>query len=139
MGWVYRYLESLARCYYDKRGLILVLSGLPVFMVLMIVLMIKNHVIPALIKRALNKERPFVVGNGQTVRDFIYVDDLVEGVLKVLINIVSEPINVSDGTPVKIEQLVETILAVCDKSSFNMIHQTDCCPISILDNTKADT
>ena len=144
IGWVYRYLESLARCYYDKRGLnIGVIRTTSIYGPYDRFDDQKSHVIPALIKRALNKEDPFVVwGNGQTVRDFIYVDDLVEGVLKVLDQYcIAEPINVSDGTPVNIEQLVETILAVCDHSvplQYDLTKPT-AVPYRVLDNTKADT
>ena len=76
----------------------------------------KSHVIPALIKRAIRKEDPYVVwGNGETVRDFIYVDDLAEGVLRMLgANCNAEPINISNGSQTKIRELVDIILKVCD-------------------------
>jgi GDP-L-fucose synthase len=75
-----------------------------------------SHVIPALIKRALCKENPFVVwGDGRTVRDFVYVEDLVEGVLMVLNeNCTADPINISNGTPVSIKDLVDVVLDICD-------------------------
>jgi GDP-L-fucose synthase len=43
------------------------------------------HVIPALIKRVLNDENPFIVwGSPNVVRDFLYVKDVVNGALLVL-------------------------------------------------------
>ena len=144
IGWVYRYIEALARCYYDKRGLnIGVIRTTSIYGPYDRFDDQKSHVIPALIKRALNKEEPFMVwGNGQTVRDFIYVDDLVEGVLKVLDQYcIAEPINISDGRPVSIKQLVKTILEVCDHSvslQYDLTKPT-AVPYRVLDNTKADT
>ena len=144
IGWVYRYIEALARCYYDKRGLnIGVIRTTSIYGPYDRFDNQKSHVIPDLIKRALNKEEPFMVwGNGQTVRDFIYVDDLVEGVLKVLDQYcIAEPINISDGRPVSIKQLVETILEVCDHSvslQYDLTKST-AVPYRVLDNTKADT
>ena len=44
-----------------------------------------SHVIPALIKRTEKKENPFVVwGTGNEERDFLFVDDLVRGCIKII-------------------------------------------------------
>ncbi len=74
----------------------------------------KSHVLPALIKRALAREDPYVVwGTGNTVRDFVFVDDFVEDVLGVLERYsVCDPINVSSGTTIRIREAVEVILKV---------------------------
>ncbi len=73
IGWVYRYIEQLVRCYYEKRGLqIGVLRTSNIYGPYDRFDDKKSHVIPALIKRALNKETPFFVwGDGETIRDFI--------------------------------------------------------------------
>jgi GDP-L-fucose synthase len=96
VGWVYRYLEELARCYTVK-------ADMPIGVIRTTNIYgpydrfddQKSHVIPALIKRAVRKENPYVVwGNGNTVRDFVFVEDLVEAVLKVLtIGCPDTPIN----------------------------------------------
>lgn len=44
----------------------------------------RSHVIPALIKKVLEDDRVVVYGNTQTIREFIYVDDVVEGMLYAL-------------------------------------------------------
>ena len=42
----------------------------------------KSKVIPALIRRAVEKHDPFVVwGDGMDVKDFIYIDDYIDGIL----------------------------------------------------------
>ena len=144
IGWVYRYLEQLAKCYYDKRGLqIGVIRTSNIYGPYDRFDDEKSHVIPALIKRALAKEDPFVVwGNGDSIRDFVYVEDLAEGVFKVLERYcIADPINISNGTPVNIKELVRVIL---DISDHRVIPQYDpvkptAVPYRVLDNTKADT
>jgi GDP-L-fucose synthase len=75
----------------------------------------KSHVLPALIKRALKKENPFVVwGDGSAIRDFIYVDDFVEDLLNVLDNYcVGEPLNIGSGEETSVREAVAVILDVC--------------------------
>lgn len=75
----------------------------------------KSHVIPALIKRALAREQPFIVwGGGDEVRDFIYVRDLVEDVLDLVATTdESGPLNIGSGRPIKIRGAVQEVLDVC--------------------------
>ena len=143
VGWVYRYLEKLAKCYQDKSKLnIGVIRTTNIYGPYDHFDDQKSHVIPALIKRALRKEEPYVVwGNGHTVRDFIYVDDLVEGVLRVLKNDCNaDPINISSGKPVSIRELVDIILKVCDHPVTPKYDSTKptAVPYRVLDNSKAD-
>tara|TARA_B100000315_G_scaffold237873_1_gene255087 strand:- start:7881 stop:8831 length:951 start_codon:yes stop_codon:yes gene_type:complete len=143
IGWVYRYLEQLALCYYQKRGLqIGVIRTSNIYGPYDRFDDEKSHVIPALIKRALAKEDPFVVwGNSDTIRDFIFVDDLVEGVLRVLNGYcIAEPINISYGTPVSINELVKVILEICDHHVSPQFDSTKptAVPYRVLDNTKAE-
>lgn len=55
------------------------------------------HVIPATILKAFNKNNPFQVwGDGTEQRNFIYIDDFVDGFLKVTeLEIYGDPINIS--------------------------------------------
>jgi GDP-L-fucose synthase len=144
IGWVYRYLEQLAKCYYQKRGLqIGVIRTSNIYGPYDRFDDEKSHVIPALIKRALAKEDPFVVwGNGDSIRDFVYVEDLVEGVCKVLERYcIADPINISNGTPVSIKELVRVIMDICDHQvspQYDPAKPT-AVPYRVLDNTKAGT
>jgi len=144
IGWVYRYLEELAKCYYQKRDLkIGVIRTTNIYGPYDRFDDEKSHVIPALIKRALRKETPYVVwGNGHTIRDFIYVNDLVEGVLRVLDGYCNaDPVNLSNGVPTSIQDLVDVILKVCDhpvKPKYDPTKPTSV-PYRILDNTKFNT
>ena len=142
IGWVYRYLEQLARCYRDKRGLnIGIIRTSNIYGPFDRFDDQRSHVIPAIIKRALARETPFTVwGNGHTVRDFVYVDDLVEGLLRVLHGYCcADPINISHGAPTTISELVKTILEVCDHpvEVRQDIAGPTAVPYRVLDNTKA--
>jgi GDP-L-fucose synthase len=80
----------------------------------------KSKVIPALIRRAVNKENPFKVwGNGNDLKDFIYIDDLVQGSLLALEKLNSpDPINIASGQPITIRKVLTHILkASCYESA----------------------
>jgi len=71
-----------------------------------------SHVIPALIRRALRRERPFIVwGDGEQSRAFQYVTDVVRAfplAVERLSN--AEPINLGTPDAVRIRDLAELIL-----------------------------
>lgn len=75
----------------------------------------KLHVIPATIMKAVAKENPFIVwGDGTAIRDFVYVDDFVDGIMEVINReIWNDPINIATGTETTIKQMVETIINLC--------------------------
>ncbi len=71
-----------------------------------------SHVIPALIKRAVEKENPYVVwGTGNEIRDFLHVKDLVRGCM-LLLEKYSEcdPVNIGSGEETTIREIVENII-----------------------------
>ena len=70
-----------------------------------------SHVIPALIKRALEKENPYVVwGSGEEIRDFLHVRDLVRGCFLLLEKYsTADPINIGSGKEYKIKDVVKII------------------------------
>lgn len=71
-----------------------------------------SHVIPALIKRAVDKENPYVVwGSGEEIRDFLHVRDLVHGCFLLLEkNSNSDPVNIGSGKEYRIKDIVKIIL-----------------------------
>jgi GDP-L-fucose synthase len=102
----------------------------------------KNHVVSDLIMRAERKENPFVVWGDATkqIRDFIYVDDLIDGLLLTLENhAVADPINIVSGRHTTIAELVKIIINHSDYSPEIIYDITKpvALPIRILDNTKA--
>jgi len=76
------------------------------------------HVVPALIKRVLDNENPFVVwGTPDVVRDFLYVKDVVKAALLVLEKGESmRPYNVGAGITVTVGDIVNAILKSTGKT-----------------------
>lgn len=75
------------------------------------------HVIPALIKRAFSNENPFLIwGNGQATRSFLYVEDLVEGIMLAMEKGGLDPINLGTNEEISIKDLVKLILKISKKN-----------------------
>jgi len=76
------------------------------------------HVVPALIKRLLSGEDPFVVwGSPDVVRDFLYVKDVVNGALLILEKGESmRPYNLGYGGGISIGEIVDSILKATGKT-----------------------
>jgi len=74
----------------------------------------RGHAIPQLILKADKGMNPFEVwGDGSQVRDFVYVDDVIDALLLVTEkNPNAIPYNVASGTPTTVTQLVKTITKI---------------------------
>ncbi len=67
-------------------------------------------VIPSLIRRAVDGENPFVVwGDGSPIRDFIFSEDVAQGMILAMEKMPPQPINLGSGQGVRIKDLVEII------------------------------
>lgn len=101
-----------------------------------------SHVIPALIRRAVSKEDPFIVwGTGDEIRDFLHITDLVEGCLLLLEkHAVCDAVNIGYGEAVPIKKIVEIILKAAGHNSarieFDKSKPTTI-PIRMVDTSKA--
>jgi GDP-L-fucose synthase len=74
-----------------------------------------SMVIPSLIRRALSGENPMTIwGDGSPIRDFIFAEDVARGMMLMVAQGVSEPVNLGSGRPVSIRQLVEVIVDCLD-------------------------
>lgn len=73
----------------------------------------KSHVIPALIKKAVRRQDPIEVwGDGNDVKDFIYVKDLVQGILGAMVYIEKfQPINIASGRPATVREALHSVLS----------------------------
>ncbi len=70
----------------------------------------RGHVIPQLIMKADSKMDPFEVwGDGTQVRDFTYVDDVIDALLLVTEKSNGRTYNVATGIPTTVTELAETI------------------------------
>lgn len=67
-------------------------------------------VVPSLIRKAQENDVLEVFGDGSPIRDFIYADDVAKGMLHVVENKITEPINLGSGGGHTIKNLVELVL-----------------------------
>ena len=75
-----------------------------------------GRVLPAFIGQALRGEDLTVFGDGSQTRSFCYVDDLVEGIYKLLLSDYSYPVNVGNPDEITISQFAEEIIKLTGTS-----------------------
>jgi dTDP-glucose 4,6-dehydratase len=68
-----------------------------------------GRVVPAFICQALAGEPLTVFGDGSQTRSFCFVDDLIEGIMRVLFSEISDPVNVGNPAEMTILQFAERI------------------------------
>ena len=107
----------------------------------------KNHVIPALIKKIhdakINNDNEVILwGSGEAYREFIYINDMAEGIIHILENYKkNEPINLGTGNEVTIKNLailISKIVGFEGEINFD-ISKPDGMKRKILDSTKIET
>ncbi len=69
-----------------------------------------GRVLPAFIGQALRGEDLTVFGDGSQTRSFCYVDDLVEGIYRLLFSDHAEPVNIGNPGEITISQFAEEII-----------------------------
>ena len=69
-----------------------------------------GRVLPAFIGQALRGEDLTIFGDGSQTRSFCYVDDLIEGILKLLNSNYSEPVNLGNPSEISIKDFAEEII-----------------------------
>jgi dTDP-glucose 4,6-dehydratase len=71
-----------------------------------------GRALPAFIGQALRGEDLTVFGDGSQTRSFCYVDDLVEGIYRLLLSDYSEPVNVGNPDEISLKDFAEEIIAL---------------------------
>ena len=69
-----------------------------------------GRVLPAFIGQALRGENLTVFGDGSQTRSFCYVDDLVEGIYRLLLSDYSGPVNIGNPDEITILDFAEEII-----------------------------
>lgn len=69
-----------------------------------------GRVLPAFISQAIRGEGLTVFGDGSQTRSFCYVDDLVEGIYRLLMSDYSQPVNIGNSDEITILEFAEEIL-----------------------------
>ncbi|HMJ69337.1 MAG TPA: UDP-glucuronic acid decarboxylase family protein [Cyclobacteriaceae bacterium] len=69
-----------------------------------------GRVLPAFIGQALRGEDLTIFGDGSQTRSFCYVDDLVEGIYRLLLSDYAFPVNIGNPSEITIKQFAEEIV-----------------------------
>jgi len=142
VGWMKRYTEILAQFYHRNDMMkIAIVRPANIYGVQGDFSDESGHVLPALIRRALEKQTPYQVwGNPDVVRDFTHSVDMARACLDVVEHYaVCDPINIASGNLVTIGESVDLILK-CTKHDVKPEYD-ESKPVTIqyraLDTTKA--
>ncbi|MCA6364562.1 MAG: SDR family oxidoreductase [Bacteroidetes bacterium] len=81
-----------------------------------------GRVLPAFIGQALRGEDLTIFGDGTQTRSFCYVDDLVEGIYRLLMSDCAEPVNVGNPQEITISDFAEEIIKLTGTSQKVVYH-----------------
>ncbi|MBI5217247.1 MAG: SDR family oxidoreductase [Ignavibacteriae bacterium] len=76
-----------------------------------------GRAIPAFMSQALCNEPVTVFGDGSQTRSVCYVDDLIDGIFRLLMSDVIEPVNIGNPDEIPMIQLAEEIIQLANSSS----------------------
>jgi dTDP-glucose 4,6-dehydratase len=76
-----------------------------------------GRAVPAFISQALRNEDVTVFGDGSQTRSFTYISDLVEGIIRLMLSNVNEPVNIGNPRETTIEEIARTIIRMTGSSS----------------------
>ncbi|NDF59845.1 MAG: SDR family oxidoreductase [Crocinitomicaceae bacterium] len=81
-----------------------------------------GRVLPAFIGQALRGEDLTIFGDGSQTRSFCYVDDLVEGIYRLLLSDYAEPVNIGNPDEITIKQFAEEIIKLTNTNQKVVYH-----------------
>lgn len=81
-----------------------------------------GRVVPAFIQQSLTGEPLTVFGDGNQTRSFCYVDDLVEGIYRLLLSDEPNPVNIGNPTEMTIREFAEEVLRLTGAKSELTFH-----------------
>jgi dTDP-glucose 4,6-dehydratase len=76
-----------------------------------------GRAVPAFISQALRNEDVTVFGDGTQTRSFTYITDLVDGIIKLMLSDVNDPVNIGNPREMTIEQIAKTIITMTGAKS----------------------
>jgi dTDP-glucose 4,6-dehydratase len=81
-----------------------------------------GRAIPNFIIQALNHQPLTVYGDGAQTRSFCYISDLVEGIYKLMLSELNEPVNLGNPNEITVLELAEKIIQLT-KSKSKVVHK----------------
>ncbi|MEM6395415.1 MAG: UDP-glucuronic acid decarboxylase family protein [Bacteroidota bacterium] len=82
-----------------------------------------GRVLPAFFSQALRGEGLTVFGDGSQTRSFCYVDDLVEGIYRLLLSDYPHPVNIGNPDEISILDFAKEVLALVDNPKAHLDHR----------------
>jgi len=82
-----------------------------------------GRVLPAFMSQALRNEPITVFGEGRQTRSFCYVDDLVDGIHRLLFCDYHEPVNLGNPSEITVYELAKEIIALVPGCTSEIIHK----------------
>jgi dTDP-glucose 4,6-dehydratase len=76
-----------------------------------------GRAVPTFVRQALAGEPLTVHGDGSQTRSVCYVDDLIDGLMRLLVSEETGPVNLGSDYELTMGELAEVIVAACDSSS----------------------
>ncbi len=76
-----------------------------------------GRALPTFMSQALRGENITVYGDGQQTRSFCYVDDLVEGIYRLLLSDYSRPVNIGNPSEITLLEFAEEVLKLTGSTS----------------------
>jgi dTDP-glucose 4,6-dehydratase len=76
-----------------------------------------GRAVPAFASQALRGEDLTVFGDGSQTRSFTYITDLVDGIIRLMLSNVNEPVNIGNPRELTIKQIADTIIRMTGSKS----------------------
>src|SRR5919109_570343 len=76
-----------------------------------------GRVVPNFIMQALKGEPLTVYGDGSQTRSFTYINDLVDGIIRLMLSDTNDPVNIGNPREMTIKQIAETIIRMTGATS----------------------
>lgn len=82
-----------------------------------------GRVLPAFFSQAIRGEGLTVFGDGSQTRSFCYVDDLVEGIYRLLLSDYDQPVNIGNPSEITILDFAKEVLKLVDNPEAKIIYK----------------
>ena len=76
-----------------------------------------GRAVPAFISQALRNEDVTIFGDGSQTRSFTYISDLVDGILRLMLSEVNDPVNIGNPRETTIAEIARTIIRMTGATS----------------------
>ena len=76
-----------------------------------------GRAVPAFISQALRNEDVTVFGDGTQTRSFTYITDLVDGIIRLMLSKINDPVNIGNPHEMTIEEIAKTIIRMTGAKS----------------------